>query len=322
MHLPTKIGLVCIVATYLVLQTTTLAKAEPLALGSDAPVISVTTNPGVTFDTPIQLQNFSEFPVTLSIKYYQFSAADSDDGKIVYLPTDSATKKVIDGLSIWENDSPVPTITLSGKQTKSILLHGVIVPTVEKRDYYITVLFVSDSTPPTSLDPHSSYLQIHGALATNLLLSVGENTAPHLAIDEFTTPAFSEHGPIPFTVRITNSSRYRSKPTAAIRITNMFGQYVGKVIVNAKTILSGTSRYLSSKDSSSQAQQSTSALWKEPVIIGPYTATLTISVPGSDVQIAKTSYFFVMPYKALGSLFLIIMILSAIIIKVRQRITG
>lgn len=322
MNRATKVGIVCILTIHFILLNIATATAESLSIGSDSPVLSITTSPGVTFDTPIQLQNFSDLPVTLSVRYYQFSSADTNDGKVIYVPTDSSTKKVIDSLSIWENDSPVPTITLAGKQTKSIQLHGVILPTAEKRDYYISVLFVSDATSPSTLDPHSSYLQIHGALATNLLLSVGENSSPVVAVDEFTTTHFSEHGPIPFNVKVSNSSRYRIKPQGTIRITNMFGQYIGKVLLDQKTILAGTSRYLPSQGITPEAQQNNTALWSEPVLIGPYSATVTISVPNTNVKIARTTYFFVMPYKALGSLFLVIMIVSAIIIKVRKRIAG
>jgi hypothetical protein len=161
---------------------------------------------------------------------------------------------------------------------------------------------------------------VHGAIASNVLLSVGEDNQPKGRIETFSTPASLEYGPVPFTVQVQNTGTHLFLPQGTIPITNMFGQKVGKVQLKQMTVLAGSSRSLSNPSTGSNADEIVA--WNDPVMVGPYTATLTLTFPDSDVKLVRTSYFWVMPYKPLGAVFLIIVALILIIFRVKQRMNG
>jgi hypothetical protein len=304
-----------------------LAKAEEVSLSTSPALVRVAAKPGVTVEVPITVENLSSSPTTLGISYRQFTAADTDDGLVTYIPTDPNEEKVLRGTSVWENDSPIPSVVLAAKQKKIVKLHTVLLPDTPNRDYYFSIILSTEaaSLPGANIENSSTYLQVHTAIATNILLSVGDAGKPELALGEFSSPAFVQHGPIAFLVQFKNNGQQLARPEGTITITNIFGQKIGKVSIDTVNVLAKSGRFLSAKDYKSKSANGSlvpAVLWDERFLLGPYTATLEISNPDTSEKVAKTIHFFALPYNRLGAIFFVGMIITVIILKVRKRLNG
>ena len=158
-------------------------------------------------------------------------------------------------------------------------------------DYYFSILFISEDQPPTT---SSVSLNLAG-IGTNVILSVGEKEKPNAILQEFSTPLFTEKGPVPFTIRIDNKGDHFIKPQGNIIIKNMFGQSVGKLDLLPFNILSGSIRSITNPGS----------IWKESFLLGYYTSTLNVSLSDEGPVFTKTIHFFALP---VGTLIIIIII--------------
>lgn len=208
---------------------------------------------------------------------------------------------------------------------KRVSIHLVTLPDTPKRDFYFSTILSTDADPlpATNLDTQNTFLQLHAALAMNILLSVGDTESSHLSVDQFSTSGFLEHGPVPFTIKLKNKGPHLSRPHATILITNMFGQKVGKISLDEVTILAGTTRYIPSHDYRLPDTMGTpAALWNEAILFGPYTATLTVEQSDTNEKIAKTVHFGAMPYNRLGAVFLIAAVIIVIFLQVKRRLNS
>ncbi len=318
-----------ILTTCYVLHATSipLALAEEVSLSTSPALVRVTANPGATVEVPITIENLSSSPSTLTLSYRQFTAADTEDGIITYIPTDPSQEKLLRGTSIWEDDSPIASIVLAAKQKKTVKLHTVLLPDTPIRDYYFSIIFSTEaaSLPGANIENSSTYLQVHTAIATNVLLSVGDAGKPQFAVSQFSSPPFVQHGPIAFTLNLKNTGSQLLRPQGTITVTNLFGQKIGKVSIDTVNVLAKTGRFLSAKDYKSKNSAGSlvpTVLWNEQFLLGPYTATVEVSIPGSSEKLAKTIHFFALPYNRLGAIFFVGMIITVIILKVRKRLNG
>src|SRR6185312_6850779 len=131
---------------------------------------------------------------------------------------------------------------------------------------------------------------VAGGISTNVLLSIGPSGKTTGNIEEFSAPIFTTGGPVPFSLKVSNTSKHFISPQGTILIKNMFGQTIGKVDLLPVNILSNTSRFLPSKNA-----LDTHAIWPEKFLLGPYSATLTLALSDQGPVYYRTIYFFALP---------------------------
>jgi hypothetical protein len=205
---------------------------------------------------------------------------------------------------------PVGNITLASKQQKSLSLNINIPQDTNISDYYFSVVFVSTNSSP--IESNSSVNQI--GIATNVLLSVGPLEIPKAVLEEFSSNIFFEKGPVPFTVRVKNTSTHFMKPKGEITIKNMFGQSIGKLDLTGVNVLSDSIRAIPNKNSFDFKHPI--VLWKESFLLGLYTATLNISMSDKGPAFTKNIHFFAFPFQGL----IIIVVIAIAVIVVRNRL--
>jgi hypothetical protein len=141
---------------------------------------------------------------------------------------------------------------------------------------------------------------------------VGPFSKPQGKIEEFSTPFFVSKGPIPFTLRVKNSSDHFVTPKGNIVINNMFGQTIGKINLLSVNVLSNTVRRIPD----SLQTNPTEAIWPEKFLVGPYTATLTLALSDNGPLFTKELVFFAFPLEYLAAIILIICLIIFIAIRV------
>jgi hypothetical protein len=124
----------------------------------------------------------------------------------------------------------------------------------------------------------------------------------------FKSDPFLEWGPVPFTFTFENTGNIHVKASGTIEIFNNFGKKVDEIPVDEKTVLPGSKRTFEAK-------------WLREVLLGKYTAKLTVRYgSGNSVQRATTS-FFVLPWKSILSALILILVIIFGIIFVKNKST-
>ena len=122
---------------------------------------------------------------------------------------------------------------------------------------------------------------------------------------------FRSFSPINFILKLKNTSSTRLKAVGQIEVKNTFNRLVATLPLREDNVLAHSSRYLQMEGSDP------SIIWNPIFPIGRYTATATITPQNTTNQISQTIHFYVLPYKAL----LAILILVSIYLLTKQKLS-
>jgi hypothetical protein len=315
----TWLALSILIACYLLLPTDQVL-AQSISLGVNPPIIQVEAVPPANIKTPITIKNNASQTVDVNIRFAPFTAGKTSDGTPHYLKPNEKLPfndpDFFEKVQLRENNRIVSTFQLAPKQQKQFSLHIGLPKQEPPGDYYFSVIFLSKVSDQV-LEENQNASTAQAGIATNVLVSVGPKTPSRAVVEEFSAPYYVESGPVPFTVKLKNTSKHFIAPKGQIVLTNMFNQRIGKVELTPVNILSGTSRYIPSlnQDSLAEVQDTVNypqAVWDEHLLVGPYKATLTLLLSQEGPVITRTIYFVGLPIQ-LAIAVVIIVVLSIII---------
>jgi len=304
------------------------AQAAGVSLGIFPPILQIQATPPTDIKSKILIENLGNDPVNLKIGLKPFTASDKENGEVSYLSDyNLADPFIFDKMQILdENDASIDSITLAPGQKKELTLEIALPQNEILGDYYFSIIFMSDNQP----EVNSNISGATAGIATNVLLSIGPKGPTQGSIEEFSSPVFKTYGPVPFTVRIRNTSDHFITTKGDIVIKNMFGQNVGKIDLLPTNILSQTIRSIPDSQQSPGANpsenlksylsslKSIAAVWPEKFLFGPYTATLTIALSNQGPLYRRTINFYAFPIETLFGIAIIILIATAIIIRTKK----
>ncbi len=326
-NLKLKIILVFILASYFLLLTSVKPAFAQVSLGVFPPILQIQATPPTDIRSKILIENMGDEPVDLKIGLKPFTASDKEDGRVNYSNDyNLADPFIFDKMQILDNDTSIDSLTLAPGQQKELTLQIVLPQNEILGDYYFSIIFMSANTPAAD----SNVSGATAGIATNVLLSIGPKGKTQGNIEEFSAPILKTRGPVPFTVRIRNTSNHFITTKGDIVIKNMFGQSVGKVDLLPVNILSQTIRSIPDSLQSPSANppaslksyllnlKSISAVWPETFLFGPYTATLTIALSDQGPLYRRTIHFYAFPTETLFGILIIILIISAVIIRIKK----
>ena len=308
------------------------ALAQSVDLGIYPPIFQIQTTPPSNVNVPFSIQNFADSSVDLTISLKPFTAADSENGDVSFLDDLSSypDPSLLEKIQVFDNDTSIQTLTLAPKQKKDLKLTIEIPKNEVKGEYYISLTFTSSNQSTIN----SSSSQATAGITSNILLSVGPYGNPKGYIEDFSAPPFVTQGPVPFTVRVKNTSDHYLTPKGDIVIKNIFGQSIGKINLLSVNILSNTVRRIPDSIQSDTSSNdyakikaivdknvSPVAIWPEKFLVGPYTATLTIALSDSGPLYKKTIIFFAFPAEYLLGILVIIIIILFIALRVKKKAT-
>jgi hypothetical protein len=309
----------------------TPAHAQSVDLGIYPPVFQIQTTSPSNINVPFSIQNFADSSVDLTISLKPFTAATSENGNISFLNDLSSypDPSLLQRIQVLDNDISIQSLTLAPKQKKDLRLTIEIPNNEVKGEYYISLLFISNNQ--NTINSNSS--EATAGIASNILLSVGPFGDAKGYIEDFSASPFITQGPIPFTVRVKNTSDRYITPKGDIVVKNMFGQIIGKVDLLSVNILSNTVRRIPDSvqsDINSPFYEQIKAVvdkntypvavWPEKFLLGPYTATLTIALSSNGPLYKKSLIFFAFPAEYLLGIIIIIMIILFIALRVRRKV--
>lgn len=290
--------------------------AQEISLGVYPPILQIQTEAPAGIKTPFTIVNSSNDTLAVDIILKPFTASPKQDGTIQLLPDNQPIPgndpHIFDNMQIYDGSSVITSLTLAPQQQKTLELHIGLPKDEPPSDYYFSILFIS----------HQQTLQgatatgITGGIGINVLLSIGPKGDATGFLQDFSVPWFFSKGPVPFTTRVENTSNFFIVPKGNIVIKNMLGQAVGTVQLLPVNILSKTSRFIPDTKSNSLSY----AIWKESVLLGVYTATVTVKLSEQGPLFTKTIYFFAMPYTAIIGIIIVSLLIASVIYHLRRKL--
>jgi hypothetical protein len=327
-NLKLKIVLIILFSLIFNLKSVPVVHAQNVDLGIYPPVFQIQATTPSDVKIPFFVQNFTSSSVPLTISLQPFTSSQTENGSITYLDTVSyADPYLPERIQVLDGNNSIGDLILAPQQKKDLTLEVQIPSNEAKGDYYLSLVFTTNAG--NSTNANSS--QASGAIASNILLSIGPFGKAQGYIEDFSTPFFVSKGPVPFSVRVKNSGDHYITPTGNIEIKNMFGQTIGKVDLLPVNILANTIRRLpdsAQSDPNSQDYQNIKAVidnnsfpvvvWPEKFLVGPYTATLSLSLSDSGPLFTKQIMFFAFPLEYLVAILLIIGLIIFIAVRVSK----
>ncbi len=308
--------IVILTTYYLILNT---AFAEGISLGVYPPILQIDSTPPAIIQAPVTIENLGDNSLNLTIDFKPFTTSDREDGQIQYISDSEANyidPIIFQRVKIFDPTSSlgqaITQLSLAPKQKKELIIRIDLPREEPPGDYYFSILFLTRANEPTE----SNSSQSVSGIASNVLLSIGPKGKIKGEIQEFSSPLFMDKGPVPFTVRVKNTSNHFINPKGYILIKNIFGQTVGRVDLIQTNVLANTVRNMPSTDFLSEE---TGAFWPEKFVLGIYKATLTLALSDQGPILARDVLFLAFPFKILLEIIAGFVIIIYVIVKVRSR---
>ena len=263
-----------------------------LGLSAIPPRLEITVNPGQTITKTIKVRNESKLEKIITTDIKDFIVVDN-----------SGTPLQVDSQDLSNRWAASSWIQVSANKLK--LKPG------ETRSLSVTVIAPDDALPgghyamilhspgnDTVLSQTGAVIQAN--VGTIVYITIPGNINEAAQIKDFSTPSFSEYGPIPFTATITNLSDIHISPQANILVTNFLGLKTANLALDSINIFPYTSRQFT-------------ALLNKQLLMGRFKAIWSAAY-GTTGQIAtSTIFFWVIPYKLVITLVAILTIIILII---------
>lgn len=292
--------------------------AEQISIGAYPPRIIFDASPSDELSAPLEVQNFSEVPVTLSVSFQQFRQSESENGTINFIENTEEFRSFLKNIELTDQGVSVQRLLLAPKQKKSLNLQISIDSNPQPKDYNFSIVFTTSEQLPVTDDIKNTRIHVYGSVAVPVLLTIGNQHTQEITIEKFSTFPFVQNGPVPFILKVHNASAQRAAVTGTLNITNMFGQKIGKIVLPKTYILGESSRYILNavsseytdyirkiaQSSSNKTSLINNIIWGEKVLLGPYAATISLSVNDSATLFTRTIYFFALPYSIIIGLIL------------------
>lgn len=318
-------------SSYLLVHTSKV-DAQNLDLSVSPPIFQIELTPpaNVKAEEELTIENTGDEPLVLDLVLRAFEPSQAENGTLTLLdpqkPIPGANPRIVERIEILEDDEPTTRVRLAPGQTKKLGIQITIPKDEPPSDYYLTLIFLSRQAADNETETSNAITT--GGVGVNILLSVGPQSATTGILEEFSTPFFREHGPVPFTVRVKNTSQHFIYPEGVITIKNMFGQTIGQVELLPVNILAQSTRALPSAEQfaflaereeaenrlveGEEASEellyedldliTPTAFWNEHFLLGPYTATLELALSDEGPVIVRKIHFVGFPLYIILSL--------------------
>ena len=280
------------------------AQEEGFRLRVSPPLLELEIEPGQFYSDFIKFTNLNEFEsVTLYPQIVSFRALGDEGGQEIIEEIDENRTY---SLAQWMN--------IAIEEVEIAPLDSVIIPftisvpeDAEPGGRYGALLL---SSQPEEIDA-SSAVALGAKSGTIMLARIAGDTLESAFIQSFTTSRdIFDYPPVDFEIVIENRGNVHVKPVGRIEITDIFGNTVGELTVNAtggNVLPESTRKFVTEWD-------------RDEFTIGKFTALLTINYgENSDNYISETLTFWVIPtQEILIGLAILVVLITIIIVLVKS----
>lgn len=282
------------------------------------PSFETSVDPGVAFDTQIKLFNETQNAIDLYPEVTTFTASGEDG-----TPTYDFSGEVPD-IAAWFS-LPNGPIRLEAGERRVVPITITPPNDAEPGGHYATVFFSTE--PPEANEPGS--VSLGTKLGSLFLLRVFGDVEESGNIVEFTVEEGSSFNRLPanFVTRFQNSGNIHLRPSGMIEVKNLLGSVSAELTVNqagGATLPDSVRRYKTVWEKST-VEELPGNIWGDfwaeyrnewnNFALGRYQATVSLEAGSGDLVKDSAVYtFWVMPWRVLTLMFLILIALVLLLI--------
>lgn len=276
---------------------TSLEKTE-VSIVVSPPRFDVEMTPGETVQKTIKVTNNAQTPLTLQIVTIDFIVQD-DLGTPLKVNAQGSGRFLASPWFTPEEN----TVTIGAGEQKAVNILITAPEDALAGGHYAGVFF----EPAPSREKQANVSYTAAQVGSLFALTVAGNIHYDALIQDFrTSKSTYEFGPIDFTTIIENQSDTHIRPQTSITVRDMMGRDVATIPLDELNIFPFATRTLQ-------------ATWDITWGLGRYTAVVTATYgPGMTTQ--RSLVFWIMPWKIIASITIMILVSLSFIITIRRHI--
>lgn len=254
------------------------------------PSQEVSVDPGKTVTVTAKIRNPGNKTLPIKVSIEDFTA-QGEEGAVAI----GANSKY--SITSWTTVSPDNFSLAPGED--QVVTATITAPSDAAGGHYGS--FVFSVTPPSTGKKNAA--AVAQEVASLFLVRVSGPVNEKLSLSGISAPAYSEFGPIPFTLDYKNEGNVHVKTFGLIHVQDMFGNKVADVVVNGTNVFPGAERLIT-------------AQLNKKFLIGSYTATAIMYYGSHNQNLTAETSFIVFPVR----IALIIIVIIIILILMRKRL--
>jgi len=258
-----------------------------MGLSASPLTFELTANPGDVLINQVKITNAGDSVVGVKMEVEDFTVA-GEVGHVQLEPAETETYSI----ARWVTFEPAEFV-LQPKEYKLVNFIISVSDNAEPGGHYGSIIAGTTAV----IGGGVTGMAVAGRVGTLVLLSVAGEVKEEVIVKDFFVPAYSEYGPVQFTIRFENKGTVHVKPTGYITVTNWLGKKVADVEFPQRNVLPNSVRKI-------ETSWNQKWLWA-----GKYTATLSGSYGIANTLLTPTVItFWAFPWKV-GVGILIVLIL-------------
>ena len=253
------------------------------------PTQEATIDPGGTTTITAKIRNDGNATLPISVHIEDFTAQGSG-GEVALTPNSpysiaSWTKVTPSSFQLDPGEEQVVTATITAPKNSAGGHYGS---------------FVFGVVPPKTSGSAAALAQ---EVASLFLVRVNGPVNEKLTLKGISAPAYSEFGPVPFSLDFVNDGNVHVKTFGIVNVRDMFGNKVADIVVPGTEVFPSAERQI-------QAQLN------KRFLIGNYTATAIMYYGSQNLNLTADTTFFVFPTR----IAIIVIIILVILYLMRKRL--
>lgn len=285
-----------LISTFYLLNVNSLQAQSSSGLSAIPPRLEINVQPDGSTSHIIKVRNESKETKTITTEVQDF-IVENNQGTPLIIEANQENNRW--AASSWIQISP-STVKLKPGETKALTLTVLPPANALPGGHYVMILH----TPETFSSLSSTGASIKTQVGTLVYITIPGDIKQAALLQSFTSPKFSEFGPIDFNSNIKNLSDIHIKPVGAINVTNFLGRKISSLELNPNNI--NIFPY-TSRDFETQLEKK----W----LFGRYKAELKAFYGTNGGLISSAIYFWVIPWRLI-ILLIITIIIALTLIKV------
>ncbi|HEX3095958.1 MAG TPA: DUF916 domain-containing protein [Patescibacteria group bacterium] len=250
---------------------------------------------GQSTSETIEVTNTTDKTLPVDISINDFTAS-GDNGQQTFIAPGEGDQTY--ALSKWITITNNPKLVLKPGEKTEVSFTLTAPQNAEDGGHYGAIIF--SFTPAQS---SGSSVAVSQKVAAIILAKTGKAREEGTIADFKAKDFISQSAPITFQTRFKNTGNVHVKPRGQVVISNMFGKKVGTALVNpnGNNVLPNSERVFDSN-------------WDDKFAFGRYTATVELVYGESGQVVKEKTSFWVIPFKLVGGIAIILIILVLILI--------
>lgn len=256
--------------------------------------VEIEGKPGETIVREISVANRISDDRTFELTVEDVTGTDDPTKSVVLLGDQRGPYTIKDYITF-----PKKTFTLDLGERARIPVTITIPPDAEPGGFYGSVLVSTVKTDTSEVEDGGTRSPIIARIGTLFFVTVPGDVAKQGQTKEISTvndKLWYESGPISLHILYENTGSVHLNPYGELRIKNLFGEEVGFVELEPWFALPNSLR-------------TREVIWDRELLFGRYTATAYVNRGYDDIVDEVSVSFWVMPWKAVGGIFLVVFII-------------